>query len=161
MSSERYLSVKEVAEKTGLSQQAIYKRIKTDFKPFSTKLNGKLKLDKAVITMVTGEKEPEYLNQVSIESEYITFLKQQITLKDEQISSLSTALNQSQILLKLEQDKTVKMLEMTVFSTSLNQVENEGKKSEEHDEEPIVEKECSDQENISFEQDKKWWQFWK
>lgn len=143
------MSVKEVAEKTGLSQQTIYKRIKTDLKPFSTKLNGKFKLDKAVIARVVGEKTSESLNPVSTEREYIEFLKEQISLKDEQISALSTALNHSQILLKLEQDKTVKMLDMSGFSTSLKFVENERKETGKKIEQKPPEKE------------KKWWQIWK
>ena len=50
MSERRNLTVKEVAELTGLTRQAIYKRMNKDFQPFVIELNGRKYLKSEVLT---------------------------------------------------------------------------------------------------------------
>lgn len=49
MSERKNLTVKEVAEITGLSRQAIYKRMSKDFQPFVIELNGQKYLKSEVL----------------------------------------------------------------------------------------------------------------
>jgi predicted DNA-binding transcriptional regulator AlpA len=50
MSERKNLTVKEVAELTGLTRQAIYKRMDKDFQPFVIELNGRKYLKSEVLT---------------------------------------------------------------------------------------------------------------
>lgn len=49
MSERKHLTVKEVAEITGLTRQAIYKRMNKDFQPFVIELNGQKYLKSEVL----------------------------------------------------------------------------------------------------------------
>ena len=53
MSERKHLSVKEVAEITGVTKQAIYKRMNKDLQPFVTELNGRKYLKSEVLNQLS------------------------------------------------------------------------------------------------------------
>ncbi len=92
------LSIKEVAEALGLSRQAIYNKLDKEFKPYLHIVNGKKRLDKAVLDSYSS-------NEVSTSSdknltEIVNLLSSELTQKNKQIEEL-----QEQISKLVEQNK--------------------------------------------------------
>jgi len=84
-----YLTVKEFAELSGTSTQNIYKRMKTDLKPY-IKLDGNKKtIDTAALKFFqTFEPQPLQPVEINQNAEIIEFLKMQLTARDNQIDRL-------------------------------------------------------------------------
>lgn len=118
MSEDETLTVKEVAEKIGVSKTAIQHKLSDDFrkkyviedsignkKILKITFNGFEELKKQFKTKKKNEKDSDSNNDV------IQILKDQLKEKDEQIEKLQILLSQSQQL-QLKQNEKIKKLEL-------------------------------------------------
>lgn len=115
MSEEKEYTIKDIADKLGVSKSAISQKLTDEFRSKFTskkKVNGR-------ITVIINEEGAEWLknhnkkkkeNNDKNDDDVIQILKQQLKKKDEQIEKLQILLNQSQQL-QLKQDEKIKLLE--------------------------------------------------
>ncbi|MGL4790915.1 MAG: hypothetical protein ACRCW1_05840 [Anaerotignaceae bacterium] len=78
-----YLTVKELSEKVGISTQAIYKRLQTDFKPYLQDVKGKKCLNIKVL---------ELFEQQEVATELQTILQPIVNLLQQQNEQLQNEL---------------------------------------------------------------------
>lgn len=101
-----YLTIKEVAEASGLSKQAIYKRLSTDFQPFFKLIDNKKMLNSNVLKVLSSTNHSTDFKQVEnndnqvesnkiieILNKNIDFLTEQLSTKDNQIDNLNSTIN--------------------------------------------------------------------
>lgn len=89
-----YISISEFANRVNLSSQAIYKRLSTDLKEYTTVENGKKVLNIKALELFEVE---EKNNQVETNlTSIIDLLKEQLKAKDKQIEQLQQALELQQ-----------------------------------------------------------------
>lgn len=87
---DNLLTIKEVAAIAGVTNQAIYKRLRkenSDIAKFAVEKNGKKYLRKEVLDIIEEKPTPEK-SEVEVLREMVDMMKNQITMKDAQISSL-------------------------------------------------------------------------
>ncbi len=97
MDTKELLTVKEVAEILGVSVQAIYNRLENDLKPYLKIVNGKKRLNKAVLQYITPKENSStfqvdfkgILNLLEKQNEQ---LSQELKIKNEQIRELNVRL---------------------------------------------------------------------
>ena len=103
---KEYLTIKEVAEASGLSKQAIYKRLSTDFQPFFKLIDNKKMLNSNVLKVLNSTNHSTDFKQVEnndnqvesnkiieILNKNIDFLTNQLKEKDNQIDNLHNTIN--------------------------------------------------------------------
>lgn len=101
-----YLTIKEVAEASGLSKQAIYKRLSTDFQPFFKLIDNKKMLNSNVLKVLNStnhstdfkqvennDNQVESTKIIEILNKNIDFLTNQLKEKDNQIDNLHNTIN--------------------------------------------------------------------
>lgn len=112
MMETEYLTVKEFAEKAGISRQAVYKKLNKSLQPFQRVLNGKIVLHINALSLFGCKPELSRVEQpidnhstevVNALQAQIESLKEQIKVKDGQISDLSEMNRNAQILLLNQQ----------------------------------------------------------
>ena len=108
MTEKEYLSVKEFSEKTRLTQQAIYLRIKQDLEPYIKIIDGKKKISTEALKLFETNKVDENTNNFLEKA--LSILEQQLRVKDEQLEKSNKRLAEAlelnknnQILLKQAQ----------------------------------------------------------
>lgn len=122
-----FISVKEFAERAGVSSQAIYKQVETRLKKFATKVGNRWFIDISALSEVYNIEEnqpkpteeptkPTNLPTVSTEKptitqEYIQTLKDQLAEKDRQIAKLQQSLDQEQRLHAADKQKLLEYQE--------------------------------------------------
>ena len=135
MESE-FLTVKEFAERAGVSVQSVYQRLNKSLKPYLKVVKGVKYIDSKALMEVYGLKVEQDIKQgfkgseeheKDISEQVIDLLREELKKKDEQISKLMQLVDQEQRLLAAEQQKYLK-----------------------------VKEELEEQQNK-----KSWWQFWK
>lgn len=95
MENQEYITVKEFAERAGVSAQAVYKALNKKLSPYLKEVDGKKMLNIQAlqdIYGISGIKEDEQ----NIDNELISFLKDQLKVKDRQITELQKLLDQQQ-----------------------------------------------------------------
>lgn len=102
MESKDLLTIKEFAEKAGVSQQRIYQRLAKDLKPYLKMVENKkmLKIEALELFNIKGFEQgleqgfEQGLEQILISSltETIEVLREQLNVKDQQIENLNTRL---------------------------------------------------------------------
>lgn len=97
MKEKEVLTVKEVAECVGISVQAVYNRLEKDFKPYLKIINGKKRLDVAVLQLFETSKNSSdfkenfkpILNLLEKQNEQ---LQRELDIKNKQIEELNLRL---------------------------------------------------------------------
>lgn len=90
MKGNEYLSIKEFAEKAGVSTQAIYARLAKDLQPYLKIENGKKSMSIEALTLFdTDEQQPDLSTDLQLA---LKCLQAQLETKDKQIAELTTAL---------------------------------------------------------------------
>lgn len=85
-----YVSIKEFAEKAGVSTQAIYARLAKDLQPYLKIENGKKSVSiEALALFNTEEQQPNLPNDLQLA---LKCLQAQLEVKDKQIEELTKAL---------------------------------------------------------------------
>lgn len=102
MNSE-YLTIKEFANKAGVSAQYVYKQIRDGkLTEYTEIIDGKRYLKPEALEKIGKQKHDN--KESTNEQTIVSFLQDQLNAKDKQIAELQTALQRSQELLKREQD---------------------------------------------------------
>lgn len=90
MKGNEYLSIKEFAEKAGVSTQAIYARLAKDLQPYLKTENGKKSMSiEALALFDTDEHQTNLSTDLQLA---LKCLQAQLEIKDKQIAELTTAL---------------------------------------------------------------------
>lgn len=113
---EEYLTVKEFADRAGISVQAVYQRLNKDLKPFLKLFKGKKTLNSKGLELFSTTETFKAVEQ-DFKANFKSTLKSlnsQLDAKDKQINDLNERLGQAlklnenqQILLRNEQEKSV------------------------------------------------------
>lgn len=102
MNSE-YLTIKEFANKAGVSAQYVYKQIRDGkLTEYTEIIDGKRYLKPEALEKIGKQRHDN--KESTNEQTIVSFLQDQLNAKDKQIAELQTALQRSQELLKREQD---------------------------------------------------------
>lgn len=105
MDNKELLSIKEVSEAAGVTQQAVYKQLNNKLKKYVVVVEGKKKLKKEVLEEVYNKSvEQKFNNENSTVEQPIQpeiklvleTLQQQLKEKDKQIESLQISLDKAQ-----------------------------------------------------------------
>lgn len=111
---DEYLTVKEFADRAGISVQAVYQRLNKDLKPFLKTFKGKKTLNIKGLGVFIDNKNFKAVEQDFKEDFKVTLksLNKQLDVKDQQIKELNDRLDHAlklnennQVLLKVEQEK--------------------------------------------------------
>lgn len=116
MNNTTWLTVKEVAEKTGTSQQAVYRKLNTSWKSLSRVVNGRKLVNSKVLNLSNsiGVEEVDNnfnTNSIGVESgetlatlkEEVEFLKAQLVAKDKQLEEANLRLKEAHEITKNNQ----------------------------------------------------------
>lgn len=123
-----YLTIKEVAEASGLSKQAIYKRLSTDLQPFFKLIENKKMLNYNVLKVLNStynstdfkqvenkDNQVESNKTIEILNKTINLLTEQLSTKDKQIDNLTNTVNQLNLriaeLTELQRNNQILMLQ--------------------------------------------------
>ena len=114
MENNEYLTVKEFADRAGISVQAVYQRLNKDLKPFLKHFQGKKNLNSKGLELFTISENFKVIEQ-DVEANFkatLNSLNSQLNIKDKQIQDLNDRLahalklnENNQILLKNEQEQ--------------------------------------------------------
>ena len=123
-----YISVKEFAQRTGVSKQAIYQQLNKRLKDYVRVFDGKKCIEESALELflqndentkkqssdksIEREKdsiESEADKENSIENELIEMLKKQLEEKDKQIADLNKALIQQQQLHAMDKQRILEL----------------------------------------------------
>lgn len=138
MKTNELITVQEVAKLTGVSPQAIYKRLSTSLKPYSTMVEGKKYIRKTALKEVfhidIEEKDSTKVEQPlnedstkvdnsiqpssSITQELIDMLKKELEQKNQQIEKLQELLDQEQKIFAMQQQKYLALEVQSTEQTS-------------------------------------------
>lgn len=135
MVESEYLTVKEFAERAGVSVQSVYQRLNKSLKPYFKVIKGVKYIEIKALMEVYGLKveqgfkgdfkgSEESKNNTS--EQVIDLLREELKKKDEQIAKLMQLVDQEQKLRAVEQKKYLEV-----------------------------------KEELEERQNRKWWQFWK
>lgn len=125
MEEKEYLTIAEVAERSGRSKQAIYSRLSTSLSKFVKEIDGKKHLHFSVLetfdsTSLNKDSIKVEQGLIDVLKEQLDLLRQQLEVKDRQIDDLNNRLEQalernreSNIL--LAQGKSLQLPESTEF----------------------------------------------
>ena len=136
--NKEMLTVQEVAQIVGVSAQAVYKRLSTSLKPYSTMVEGKKYIRKEAIKEVfhltmteddsTEVEQPlnddstKVDNSIqpssSITQELIDMLKKELEQKNQQIEKLQELLDQEQKIFAMQQQKYLALEVQSTEQTS-------------------------------------------
>lgn len=137
---DKWLTVNEVAEKAGITTQAVYKRLQTSWQDLSKVANGR----KLVNSIVLQEFEPIQVdNQNNNEpteknetmNEILKTLRHQLEVKDKQINELNDRLKEANELNKHNQMLLMQSMKQIPAPTEEETVEVEYEQGKEPDEE--------------------------
>ena len=106
MDSQEYYTVPEIAYITGLTKQAIYKRLSTSLSPYVTIIEGKKHLHRNVLKVLMTNSRHDKLNDtdnndqtlteiVASMNKMIDLLRVQLAAKDKQIEEVNATLSQA------------------------------------------------------------------
>lgn len=95
MEELQYITVKEFAERAGVSAQAVYKALNKKLSPYLKEVDGKKMLNIRALREIYGVPETKEDEQ-NIDNELISFFKAQLEVKDRQITELQKLLDQQQ-----------------------------------------------------------------
>lgn len=142
MVESEFLTVKEFAEKAGVSVQSVYQRLNKSLKPYFKVIKGVKYIENKALTEVYGLKVEQGFkgdfkenvkgfkgseeNKSDTSEQVIDLLREELKKKDEQIAKLMQLVDQEQKLRAVEQKKYLEV-----------------------------------KEELEEQQNKKWWQFWK
>lgn len=125
---KEYLTIKEVAEASGISKQAIYKRLSTDLQPFFKLVDNKKMLNSNVLKVLNStnnstdfkqienaDNQVERNKTIEVLNKTIILLTEQLSIKDKQIDNLTNTINQLNLriseLTELQRNNQVLMLQ--------------------------------------------------
>lgn len=122
MNEKDYLTVKEFADKAGISVQAIYQRLNKDLKPFLNLYKGKKTINSKGLELFKTTENSKAVGQ-DFQADFkaiLNSLNSQMEIKDKQINDLNERLDQAlklnenqQILLRNEQEKSLLLQHQT------------------------------------------------
>ena len=119
---QELISVKDYAKAAGITEQAVYKRLKNpNFQKYLVETNGKKLLKAEILETIEEKKTVEQLETENLR-EMVELLKQQTTMKDEQIKALQMQINAQQ----QENSKLISTLESTTESLQAAQALHAG-----------------------------------
>ncbi|MBR5951395.1 MAG: hypothetical protein IKZ87_08190 [Actinomycetaceae bacterium] len=86
---ERFYSVKEFAELTGLSTQAVYKRLATSLQPFSKKVGNRRMISEQALRLFSSKNVTNVFGGFleGSDKETLMILREQLTAKDKQLAA--------------------------------------------------------------------------
>lgn len=111
MKNDEYISIKEFANRAGVSAQSVYQRLNTSLKKYSRVENGKKTINTKALEEVYSIKVEQDFKQdfkgnfKGFNEEIIELLRQELKAKDNQIAELQKLLNQEQMLHARTQEK--------------------------------------------------------
>ena len=105
-----YLSVKDFAERAGVSQQAIYKQVERKLNNYVKMVENQKMIDIRALQEVYGVEveqpiQPNFDSILSQNQQMIDMLKEQLEAKDKQIENLQKLLDQAQMLNAMDKKK--------------------------------------------------------
>lgn len=119
---QELISVKDYAKAAGITEQAVYKRLRTPtFQKYLVETHGKKLLKVEILKTIEDKKTVEQLETENLR-EIVELLKQQITAKDEQIKELQIQIKSQQ----QENSKLINALESTTESLQAAQALHAG-----------------------------------
>lgn len=127
MENQEYITVKEFAKRAGISVQAVYQNIDKKLKPYLELIDGKKMLNIQALQDIYGVPEIKDDEQ-EVDNELISFLKDQLEVKDRQITELQKLLDQQQQL-TLKTQIRLEMLEQKEADPLLDQQPEQPHKS--------------------------------
>lgn len=121
------LTIKEVAQRAGVSTQAIYQRLDKDLKPFLQVQDGKKYLEAGALELFNKAPLQETLQEVDkgLQSglqELVEALKEQLAQKDKQIEALQGELKEQNAHVRAQSEKLVLLVEQVNELQRNNQV---------------------------------------
>lgn len=135
MEDQQYITVKEFAQRAGVSIQSVYQSLNKRLKPYFKVINGRKMLDIKALGDIYGipcvEKDEQDIKQdyKGNDKLLINLLMEQIKVKDREISDLHELLNHEQQLLMIAQNK-ITLLEQKQAENEESQVHQN--QSEDH-----------------------------
>ena len=105
-----YLTIKDFAERAGVSQQAIYKQVERKLNNYVKMVENQKMIDIRALQEVYGVEveqpiQPNFDSILSQNQQMIDMLKEQLEAKDKQIESLQKLLDQEQHLNAMNHEK--------------------------------------------------------
>lgn len=150
---KEYLSIKEFAERAGVSRQAVYKQLNNQLTPYLKVIDGKKMLDKSGLELFEKQEDckpvdndfvNQLVNQLTTEltekGQQLKEKDKQIAEKDKQIAALQKVLDQEQRLHALALQRVAEL---------------EDKQQE------VMEQSVPENQKPDPAEGKHWWQFWK
>lgn len=144
MLDQQYITVKEFAQRAGVSIQSVYQSLNKRLKPYFKVINGRKMLDIKALGDIYGipyiENNEQGIKQdyKGNDKEFINLLLEQIKVKDKEIADLHELLNHEQQLLMIAQNKITlleqKQAENEESQVHQNQSEDHRQADPEHEE---------------------------
>lgn len=118
-----YLSIKEFAKATGLSQQAIYKQLNNKLKTYLKVVDNKKMLEKSALSLFVKEEKSN-----GVEQQLINMLQTELNEKNKQIAELQKLLDQAQRLHAAEKQRVLELEDKMATEQTQEQEQQEKKK---------------------------------
>ena len=118
-----YLSIKEFAKATGLSQQAIYTQLNNKLKTYLKVVDNKKMLEKSALSLFVKEEKSN-----GVEQQLINMLQTELNEKNKQIAELQKLLDQAQRLHAAEKQRVLELEDKMATEQTQEQEQQEKKK---------------------------------